>query len=185
MANGRFSGNPKTEWLARPPSDRDMKLLEDFWYDDPKGRHWLAPMGSIINGASIPQALWSTVGSPYTDNYRRASIVHDVACDDPTINRDDADEMFYYACRAGGCSFLQAKILYAGVRIGAWAGYTGLISLAPGAPSLLLRLPSEHTKDELELRAKFTLISRSLESTADDFNEIRRVVDEQLKPHTK
>jgi len=51
-----------------------MKLLEDFWYDDPKGRHWLAPMGSIINGASIPQALWSTVGSPYTDIPRNATI---------------------------------------------------------------------------------------------------------------
>lgn len=182
MPNGQFSGNPKTEWLAQPPSDRDMKLLEDFWYDDPKNRRWLAPRGSIINGASIPQALWSTVGSPYTDNYRRASIVHDVACNNQTINRGEADEMFYYACLAGGCSFLQAKILYAGVRVGAWAGVSGLVPLTPGVPSLLFRLPSEHTKDELEVRAKFTLISRSLETTPDDFNEVRRVVDEQLKP---
>jgi len=182
MANGQFSGNPKTEWLVQPTGDRDMKLLEDFWYDDPKGGHWLAPKGSVINGASIPQALWSTVGSPYTDSYRRASIVHDVACGDSTIKRDEANEMFYYACLAGGCSFIQAKILYAGVRVGAWAGVSGLISLAPGASSLLFRLPSEHTKDELEVRAKFTLISRSLEATANDFKEIRRVVDEQLTP---
>lgn len=186
MGKGQFSGNPKTEWLAQPPNDRDMKLLEDFWYDDPKGRRWFAPKGSIVNGASIPQELWSTVGSPYTNNYRRASIVHDVACSDPTIKRSEADEMFYYACCAGGCSFIQAKILYAGVRVGAWAGsVTGLVPPAPRAPSFLFRLPSEHTKDELEIRAKFTLISRSLETTSDDFNEIRRVVDEQLTPRTE
>lgn len=185
MANGQFSGTPKTEWLVQPDGDRDMKLLEDFWYDDPNEKRWLAPMGCVINGASIPRALWSTIGSPYTDNYRRASIVHDVACNNSKVSRDDADEMFYNACITGGCAFLQAKILYAGVRVGAWADGTGLISLAPGAPSLLFRLPSEHTKDELEVRAKFTLISRSLESTTNDFNEIRRVVDEQLKPRNK
>lgn len=181
MGNGNFSGTPKTEWLTQTtPGDRDMKLLEDFGYDDPKGKRWLAPKGSIINGASIPRALWSTVGSPYTDNYRRASIVHDVACNTPQTSRDEADEMFYYACLAGGCSFVQAKVLYAGVRVGAWAGDTGLM-LAPGAPSVLFRLPSEHTKEELEIRAKFTLVARSLETTPDDFNEIRRVVNNQLE----
>lgn len=181
MSNGSFSGTPKTEWLNQPGgSNRDMKLLEDFWYDDPKSGRWLAPKGSVINGASIPQALWSSIGSPYTDNYRRASIVHDVACDDPKVKREDADEMFYFACLAGGCSLLQAKMLYAGVRIGAWTGIGGIQFMAVAAEPLAYRLPSQHTKDELEIRAKFTLIAKSLEATKDDFNEIRRVVDKQL-----
>lgn len=120
-----FSGNPRTEWVVNNNGDdRDMKLLEQFSYTDPNGRNWVAPVGSIINGASIPQPLWTAVGSPYTGDYRRASIVHDVACDNVRTaqERKDADEMFYYACLDGGCSHAQANILYVGVRIGAWAG---------------------------------------------------------------
>ncbi len=104
MSNhGAFSGNPKTEWLVdRSGADRNMRLLEDFLYTDPDGKKWPAPSGSIIDGASIPRPLWATVGSPYTDDYRRASVVHDVACDSPAIPRKDADVMFYHACLAGG-----------------------------------------------------------------------------------
>lgn len=120
-----FSGNPKTEWVVNGDGDdRDMMLLEQFLYTDPNGRDWIAPFGSVINGASIPQPLWTSVGSPYTGDYRRASIVHDVACENAhnAQERKEADEMFYYACLDGGCSSVQSSILYAGVRIGAWAG---------------------------------------------------------------
>jgi hypothetical protein len=30
MGNGRFSGNPKTEWLSEGVDDRNMCLLESF-----------------------------------------------------------------------------------------------------------------------------------------------------------
>lgn len=119
MAN--FSGNPKTEWLSSGGDDRDMQLLEDFSFTDAVGTVWPAPKGVVVNGASIPPALWSTVGSPYTGDYRRASIVHDVACRTAGVDRKAADVMFYQACIAGGCPEWKAKILYAGVRIGAWA----------------------------------------------------------------
>ncbi len=120
-----FFGSAKTEWIiSNDGDDRDMRLLEEFSYTAPNGRNWVAPVGSIINGASIPQPLWTAVGSPYTGDYRRASIVHDVACDSVrnSQERKEADEMFYYACLDGGCSHAQSSILYAGVRIGAWAG---------------------------------------------------------------
>jgi hypothetical protein len=51
--NGTFSANPKTEWLDEPGDDRHMRLLNDFWYEDPDGRRWPAPAGSVIDGASI------------------------------------------------------------------------------------------------------------------------------------
>ncbi len=128
---GTFSEDPQATWLVAPPSandpaNRDMQLLRDFWFQDPADTTWLAPAGSVVNGASIPAPLWSTVGSPYTGPYRRASIVHDVACDeadhaaDPRAARSAADHMFYQACLAGGCSAAQAELLYTGVRIGAW-----------------------------------------------------------------
>src|SRR5437660_652640 len=51
--NGTFSANPKTEWLDEPGDDRHMRLLNDFWYEDPDGRRWPTPAGSVIDGASI------------------------------------------------------------------------------------------------------------------------------------
>ena len=101
--------------------DRHMQLLADFSFTDPGGKKWLTPKNYVVDGASIPRALWTLVGSPYTGDYRRASIVHDKACDDAGADvaaRRAADRMFYHACRAGGCSIKDATILYVGVRIG-------------------------------------------------------------------
>jgi hypothetical protein len=111
-AFGHFEGKVKAEWIE---ADRKMQLLEDFSFIDSKGVEWPAPKGSIIDGASIPQVLWSVAGSPYTGEYRNASVVHDVAC----VKRDrpwqDAHRMFYEACRAGGVGEQKAKLLYAAV----------------------------------------------------------------------
>lgn len=180
MLNGSFSGDPVTQWLSGLGNDRNMQLLAEFWYDDPKGRRWTAPKDSIINGASIPRALWSSIGSPYIGDYRRASVVHDVACNDDHVARSDADEMFYYACLCGGCSVLQAKLLYAGVRIGASQKPVMLTMFA--APIIEpVRLPNQKTVDELETRAQFTMLSLKLEKTGDSFEKTRDVVAAVLK----
>src|SRR5262245_52311580 len=80
---GKFSEEPRTLWLTEiKDGDRRMRLLADFWFDDVDGKRWLTPTAYVVDGASIPRALWTLVGSPYTGCYRRASIVHDKACDD-------------------------------------------------------------------------------------------------------
>ena len=123
MAHGEFSPNPPTtSWCVGERPDRRMILVAAFWYKDPKGTTWDAPANWSVDGASIPRALWTLVGSPYTGNYRLASIVHDVACDragDDTAARRAADKMYFHACRAGGCSWWEATIQYLGVRVGA------------------------------------------------------------------
>lgn len=179
MSDGNFSSNPKTEWLSGPGDDRKMKLLEEFWYADPKGRKWVAPKDSVIDGASIPEALWSTVGSPYTGDYRRASITHDVACRQTGVSRDEADQMFYHACISGGCSVSQARILYAGVRVGAWVKNAFSFDLdMAGAHQLPFNTQSDHTK---AVRAKFSLISLELSRTAPmTFDELRDFVNARL-----
>lgn len=181
--HGSFSGNPKTQWLVNEDGeDRDMMLIDDFSYIDPDGRKWSAPKESVINGASIPRPLWSSVGSPYTDDYRRASIVHDVACDDSTVNRKDADVMFYHASLAGGCSFLQAKLLYAGVRIGAWASET-FTAESLSKNTLLFRVPFKATSDEQFLQGKFQEIASELKSLRDDasIDELDAAIDKHVK----
>ena len=183
MTNGIFSGNPKTEWLTSAVSpDRDMKLLENFSYDDPSGRKWLAPANSVINGASIPVALWSTVGSPYTGDYRCASIVHDVACDDPTVIRKEADKMFYFACLAGGCSLGQARMLYVGVRIGSWS-HSPLHLSHYYNTQLSLNFPGVLPDDTVLIQSKFNhVLSRVNEERGDlTFEKLEGIVDEQLE----
>jgi hypothetical protein len=181
MNNGSFSGNPKTEWLSQHGDDREMRLLEAFWYIDPQGRRWDVPADSIVNGASIPRTLWSSVGSPYTGDYRRASVIHDVAVRTAGVVRSEADTMFYFACLAGGCALLEAKLLYAGVRIGTWASGIQLFALDTLAVlPTAYRLPGQQSPKELEVRARYTLIAAELQSTSDNFDDIRAAVDRHL-----
>jgi hypothetical protein len=111
-AFGRFVGSVQTEWVE---ADRRMRLLEDFSYVDAKGAVWKAPKGSLIDGASIPRVLWTAVGSPFTGEYRAASVVHDVACDERTRSWQNVHRMFYEASRAGGVGEQKAKIMFAAV----------------------------------------------------------------------
>jgi hypothetical protein len=177
-----FSGNPKTEWLEEPGDDRRMSLLEAFWYEDPAGRRWGAPVGSVVDGASIPAPLWSIVGSPYTGDYRRASIVHDVACADPLVDRAEADKMFYYACLAGGCSERQAQLLYAGVRIGAWTPAVRLWSEEAVHRPIVTKHGVNLTITESSIKTTFYEIASELESQPPDLpvESLQRIVDKHL-----
>ncbi len=180
---GAFSGNPRTEWLTEGGADRQMQMLDDFWYDDPDGRRWEAKAGSIVNGASIPAPLWSAVGSPYTGEYRRASIVHDIACDDPTVSRKEADRMFYFACLAGGCSKSQARLLYTGVRIGAWVPDVRLWSHeAATHPDAMLDEVVPSLTDE-SMQTTYREIAAEVHTLPDDvpFDEVERLVDERME----
>ncbi len=185
MSNyGFFSGNPTTEWTVDANgADIDMKLLQDFSYTDPAGRLWLAPKDSTVNGASIPRPLWSMVGSPYTDDYRRASVVHDVACCTLGVSRKDADVMFFSACRAGGCSPSQARILYAGVRIGAWAS-ASLPEESLSREAMLYRMPLDRPMlEEHFLQGKLSEISHDMASLPDDASveQLDTIIEHHLK----
>lgn len=187
MTNGSFSGDPRTLWLTQSGDDRDMRVLELFTFTDPSAQIWDAPADSVINGASIPRPLWTLVGSPYTGDYRRASIVHDVACDRAGSNvptRRAADRMFYHACRAGGCSVAQSTILYLGVRVGAvwpfvpqWAPALAVQSAGP-------RLVRSATEDRLERDFRQTAEMVLSEGEVDDVDEIERRTDRALSTIT-
>src|ERR1700674_3220752 len=63
-----------------PSGGRKFRLGQDLTYVDPQGLPWYARKGLVFDGASIPQALWSIIGSPYTGLYRRAAVIHDFYC---------------------------------------------------------------------------------------------------------
>src|SRR5690242_6792624 len=56
---GYYSGYPETRW---DPDGRTMTMLNELRYTDPQGIVWIAPAGSIVDGASIPRSLWTFMG---------------------------------------------------------------------------------------------------------------------------
>jgi hypothetical protein len=89
-----------------------MTLREDFAYIDSMGRRWLAPTGTVVDGASIPRLFWTVIGSPFAGKYRNASVVHDIECDEMRQPWQEVHRMFYEACRCGGVDEAQAKTMY-------------------------------------------------------------------------
>lgn len=114
---GEFIGEVRTRWLVGDGGDRDMVLLRSFGFKDSDGKVWTAPRGSVVNGASIPAALW-TFGPPYVGDYRFASVIHDHYCVSQTETWEDTHYMFYEACRAGGVGLIKAKAMWAAVHFG-------------------------------------------------------------------
>jgi len=109
---GKYLGTVQSEWLS---DGRKMKITADFSYEDPNGLAWVAKKGSEVDGASIPEFLWSMIGSPFSGKYREASVIHDIACDERNRTWEVSHLAFYYAMRASGVGSVRAKILYAGV----------------------------------------------------------------------
>jgi len=111
-----FTGSVSVTWLTHAGDDRDMKLNADFSFKDSAGLVWTAKKGATINGASIPSIFWSTFGSPFIGDYRRASVVHDYFCDVRTRPSDATHKMFYEACVTGGVGQTKAKTMYVMVK---------------------------------------------------------------------
>src|SRR5438874_11617692 len=106
---GHYDGEPVTKWN---PDGRTMTLLTELRYTDPHGEMWVAPIGSVVDGASLPRYLWSIMGGPFEGKYRNASVLHDVAYGEHNRPWQDCDRMFYYAMRCSGVSGIEAKTMF-------------------------------------------------------------------------
>jgi len=106
---GGFIGDVVAKWEA---NGRDMTLVQPFGYLDPAGVRWDAPAGAVVNGASIPRAFWSLIGGPFEGRFRKASVLHDVACEDRVRAWPAVHRMFYDACRCGGVGPAKAGAMY-------------------------------------------------------------------------
>ena len=95
MSKTKFIGEVEARWLS---DGRKMRLLKDITFIDSKNREWKAPAGSVIDGASIPRELWAMTGSPFVGKYRRASVIHDVACVERTQPHELVHYMFMKRC---------------------------------------------------------------------------------------
>ena len=95
-----------------------MSVLETFSYSDAYGHILSAQPGFVTDGASIPRALWTVVGSPFTGKYIGAAVIHDVGCVSHKYSWELTDRMFYDAMLDLKVSDHLAKLMYYGVRVG-------------------------------------------------------------------
>ncbi|OQS41908.1 DUF1353 domain-containing protein [Chromobacterium haemolyticum] len=160
--HGRYeNAPPQTAWL---PDGRRMRLTQPFGYVDKDNLPWPVPVGAIVDGASIPQVLWSLIGGPLEGLYRQASIIHDYYCDVRTRPWQAVHRVFYEAMLCSGVSEPKAKIMYYAVyRFGPrWeqestAATDGLTAVAPITAFKVLPVPSFHaTSFEKAARQIFT-----------------------------
>jgi Protein of unknown function (DUF1353) len=113
-----FVGEVESRWMVQEGEDRAMVLLKDFTFVDKNEFPWVAHTGDVIDGASIPEAIWSQImGTPFIGDYRRASVVHDVACQRRPLSSKDAHRMFYEAMIADGTPKARALLFYTAVRL--------------------------------------------------------------------
>lgn len=101
--------------------NRDMKLIKPFSFVDSSGTTWTAPKHFVVDGATIPKALWLVFGSPYVGKYRRASVVHDYYCvreSRQSVKQKDVHRMFYEAMLCDGVETYKAWCMWKAV--GAW-----------------------------------------------------------------
>lgn len=106
---GHYSGYVEARWEN---DGRTMTLLSELRYTDPNGKVWIAPAGSVVDGASIPRSLWSLMGGPFEGKYRNASVLHDVSYDQKTRPWSECDRMFYNAMRCSGVGAVEAGTMY-------------------------------------------------------------------------
>ena len=114
--HGVIVGKVVVEFL---PDGRLVKLVKDFGFIDKKKVRWDVPAGAIVDGASIPRALWSLIGGPFEGQYRTASVIHDWYCDVRSRPWRSVHRVFYDIMRVCGVGEPLALVMYGGVY---WGG---------------------------------------------------------------
>lgn len=167
-AGGKYIGTVQAEFGA---DGRSMTLLQPFRYIDPAGIEWSAPIGAVIDGASIPQVAWSLIGGPFEGRYREASVIHDVACVEKTRPWNAVHEVFYFAMLTSAVDPVKAKIMYAAVH---HFGPRWSTKNAPGISGGGMDIPAPKTLTESDFASlKATVEARDREGRAMTLSEIR------------
>jgi hypothetical protein len=149
---GKFHGKVVVEWIEDPGGpDRQMKVREEFRFEDASGKEWKVPMGAVIDGASIPRVFWNTVGPPFVGDYRRASVVHDYYCHTKEATWRSTHRMFYDGLLAAGIPLVSAKVMYAAV-YGGGPRWTPIAGAEPGQPQFMTVTPDLTEEDLRELQ---------------------------------
>lgn len=106
-------------------------IREPLQFIDASDRTWVAPRGTLTDGASVPPIFVSIVGSPNSREFVNAAAMHDAFCGVGneglstfhSRSWEQTHRMFYEALRVGGTDEIRAKVMFAAVYLGGprWA----------------------------------------------------------------
>jgi len=94
---------------------RNMEVAQPFGFVDSQARKWEVPTGTVTDGASIPQAFWSIIGSPFVGKFRLAAVIHDHYCKTKLRSWADTHAAFYESMIASGEDKKKALLMWAAV----------------------------------------------------------------------
>ncbi|MFB1053056.1 DUF1353 domain-containing protein [Vibrio diabolicus] len=109
---GRFMDQLKGVFISKAKPRPQFKIENDFRFEDPNGLVWVAPSGTQVDGASIPQAFWSIIGGPFEGQYINASVIHDHYCRTKERTAHDTHRNFYYGMMASDVPKWKANLMY-------------------------------------------------------------------------
>lgn len=111
------------EWIGAPLELTETSQPElfrtshDFGFRDAKNKVWMAPAGTMTDGASIPRTLWIISGAPLQGPYRNGAVIHDAYYQMHGESRFRVDKMFYEAMLFGGTPGWKAWLMFKAVRL--------------------------------------------------------------------
>ena len=117
-----FKNNLKVEKTG----DQVFILLEDLVYENDKVKI-IVHSGFDFDGASIPKAFWSIIGSPITGPYTRAACVHDALYASELLPRGESDQWFNDLMKEDNTPFVKRQLMYSTVRGAGWTVWKGHI----------------------------------------------------------
>lgn len=100
-----------------------FRTAKEIEFVDARPNKWVAPSGTLTDGASIPKMFFKTIGTPRSREFLNAATLHDAYCGvgNETLPQYHSDiwqnvhRMFYDALRVDGTPAVKAKIMYAAV----------------------------------------------------------------------
>lgn len=138
---GTLRVDPEPRVLPRR-SYQFFPTADELNFTDARGRRWVAPKGTLTDGASIPEIFVAIVGQPTAPEYIHAAAVHDAYCGVGNElgvrfhdgRWEDVHRMFYDGLITGGTPPLRAKVMYAAVWLGGprWNTHRDLRHLSVG-----------------------------------------------------
>lgn len=121
-----FNPSPDTSFELIDRTDGYFDSSIAITYTDQKGKKWIAPEGTITDGASIPTLFEKFFGGRLNKDFLLAAIIHDAYC--ALANEkgssyqieswQNTHHMFYNACIDNGTDKTTAATMYAAVRLG-------------------------------------------------------------------
>ena len=95
------------------------KLFESFMYDNFPVLIEV-PKGFVSDGASIPKFAWILIGSPWSDVYGKAAVIHDWGYHTQTRTRKQVDKIFLEGMKILGVGWWKRGTMYNCVRCFSW-----------------------------------------------------------------